>query len=195
MLLPRARPNWSAWQDSTCRSFGTPVERAQVSRQSDDLVRGLGTHPARLNFVDWPIMQMPSWQAVKPPPTKHVLRKYPRHLLSVPLTVHAISGCHASLAHGLTLDLSQGGVSAVLCGAVHVAQTVWLELQLPKGTLQTVANIRHARPAGAGLSSALLAPASKMAKLSASSGYPGNQLQALILCTSASLSLRLRRQA
>ena len=86
ILLLRARPNWSAGQDSTCRSFGTPVERAQVSRQSDELVRGLGTHPARLNFVDWPIMQMPSWQAVKPPPTKHVLRKYTRHLLSVPLT-------------------------------------------------------------------------------------------------------------
>jgi len=150
ILLLRARPNWSAGQDSTCRSFGTPVERAQVSRQSDDLVRGLGTHPARLNFVDWPIMQMPSWQAVKPPPTKHVLRKYPRHLLSVPLTVHAISGCHASLAHGLTLDLSQGGVSAVLCGAVHVEQTVWLELQLPKRTRQTLANIRHARPCRCG---------------------------------------------
>jgi hypothetical protein len=89
-------------------------------------------------------MQTPSWRAVKPPPTQHVLRRHPRHLLSVPVTVHEISGCHVSLAHGLTLDLSQGGVSAVLCGAVHVAQTVWLELNLPNGTLQALAIVRHA---------------------------------------------------
>jgi hypothetical protein len=129
---------------SICRSFGKPVQCSQVSRQSDDLVRGEGAHPALRNFVDWPIMQMPSWQAVKPLPTQRVLRKYPRHLLSVPVTVHKISGCRALQAHGLTLDLSHGGVSAVLCGAVRVAQTVWLELQLPNRTLHTLAIVRHA---------------------------------------------------
>jgi hypothetical protein len=95
-------------------------------------------------------MQTPSWHAVKPPPTQHILRKYPRYLLSVPVTVREVSGCRAFQAYGLTLDLSQGGVSAVLCGAVHVARTVWLELQLPDGALHTLATVRHASPCRCG---------------------------------------------
>jgi hypothetical protein len=95
-------------------------------------------------------MQTSSWQAVKPPPKQHVLRKYQRHLLSVPVQLYEISESDAVLAHGLTLDLSQGGVSAVLCGSVRVGATFRLELQLPNGTFGTRAIVRHARPGRCG---------------------------------------------
>jgi hypothetical protein len=100
----------------------------------------------RLDSKDSSTMQMPSWQAVKPPPTQHVLRKHPRYLLSVPVLVYESSGTDPAWAHGLTLDLSQGGVSAVLCGSLHVHQSFRLELCLPNRTLSALAIVRYSSP-------------------------------------------------
>ena len=88
-------------------------------------------------------MHTPSWQTVKPPPVQHVLRKHPRHLLSVPVLVFEVSGKGPPLAHGLTLDLSLGGIASVLCGSIEVGQTFQLELYLPNGRFRTLAIVRH----------------------------------------------------
>jgi len=70
-------------------------------------------------------------------------RRHPRYLLSVPVTVHRFTPWRPVVVHGLSLDISEGGASAVLCGAPAVGEAVLVSLQLPNAPLQSLAIVRH----------------------------------------------------
>jgi hypothetical protein len=87
------------------------------------------------------VLHSASWLVVKPNATVE-LRKSPRFLISVPIDVGPADG-DRFLIHGLTLDLSQTGVGALLCGTVTPDSTVRVRLHLPAGPIETLAIVQH----------------------------------------------------
>jgi hypothetical protein len=72
-----------------------------------------------------------------------VARRYPRFMISIPVVVTRPAMPDAPAVHGLSLDLSLGGVSAVLCGPPLVGETVYLSLQFAEASLESLAVVRH----------------------------------------------------
>lgn len=70
-------------------------------------------------------------------------RRHPRRLLSVPITVRSLMAGGIRASHGITLDLSEGGVGIVVEGGIGVGHTVEIELKLPDRELSVVAIVRH----------------------------------------------------
>jgi len=79
-----------------------------------------------------------------------VARRYPRFMISVPVIVTRPAMPDLPAVHGLSLDLSRGGLSAVLCGPPAVGETVYLTLQFAQVSLQSQAIIRHSSPTRSG---------------------------------------------
>jgi len=61
--------------------------------------------------------------------------------------------------HGMSLDLSRGGGSAVLCGPPAVGEMVRISLQFSEEPLDAVAMIRHSRSTRTGFEFLELSPA------------------------------------
>ena len=70
-------------------------------------------------------------------------RVHPRALFSVPLKLHHLRPGGVSTSRGLTLDLSQGGVGALVQIDLIVSEAIEIELQLPNGSLSAVAIVRY----------------------------------------------------
>ena len=70
-------------------------------------------------------------------------RRSPRALFSVPITLlHLMSG-GVRKARGITLDLSESGLGALVQGDLRVGETVEIDLPLPERMLNMVAIVRH----------------------------------------------------
>jgi c-di-GMP-binding flagellar brake protein YcgR len=61
--------------------------------------------------------------------------------------------------HGLSLDLSRGGASAVLCGPPAVGERVRLTLQFSGASLEIPAIVRHSHSTESGFEFVDLSPA------------------------------------
>ena len=70
-------------------------------------------------------------------------RRHPRFLISVLASLARTEPSGAPAVHGLSLDLSRGGASAVLCGPPTVGEIVRLSLEFSGATLETLAVVRH----------------------------------------------------
>src|SRR5215469_8879922 len=70
-------------------------------------------------------------------------RVHPRMLFSVPLRLHHLRPGGVSTSRGLTLDLSEGGVGALVQIDLIVGEAIEIELQLPNGSLSAVAIVRY----------------------------------------------------
>ena len=70
-------------------------------------------------------------------------RHHPRYLFTVPITVGRLSATGLNHSRGLTLEISEGGLSAVVCNPPKEGETVALNLHLPDGPLDTLAIVRH----------------------------------------------------
>lgn len=71
-------------------------------------------------------------------------RRHPRMLYSVPITLHQQRSAEAmDTAKGMSLDLSQGGLGAVVVGNLQVGHTFELEIRLPSGVVHATAVVRH----------------------------------------------------
>jgi hypothetical protein len=77
-------------------------------------------------------------------------RRYPRFLLSAPVSTRRFRGSRSRITKGITLDISMGGVSAMLCGPPPVGQLVALRVDLPETSLQANAVVRHSNPSRTG---------------------------------------------
>jgi c-di-GMP-binding flagellar brake protein YcgR len=77
-------------------------------------------------------------------------RRHPRFLLSSPLAVRRTLRSGSQVTRGLTLEISQGGLSAVLCGPPPVGERVSLKLHLQNSTFQARAIVRHSAPSRTG---------------------------------------------
>ena len=71
------------------------------------------------------------------------VRKHSRALLSVPLRLRHLMGGGIQTSRGITLDISEGGIGALVQGDLRLGETVELDLQLPGRLLNAIAIVRH----------------------------------------------------
>ncbi|HEX3822629.1 MAG TPA: PilZ domain-containing protein [Candidatus Sulfotelmatobacter sp.] len=74
---------------------------------------------------------------------EEAVRRHPRILFSVPITLRHLVAGGVKTSHGITLDLSEDGMGALVEGSLHIGDTVALELTLPDCALSAVAIVRH----------------------------------------------------
>jgi hypothetical protein len=70
-------------------------------------------------------------------------RQHARTLFSVPITVRHLCRGGVRTTRGMSLDLGEGGLGAIVQGDVHVGETVAIDLRLSEQLLTTVAIVRH----------------------------------------------------
>ena len=75
------------------------------------------------------------------------VRRHPRYLFSVPVTLGQLLGDGIRTTHGLTLEISEGGMSAVVEGDLRIGEIANVDLPLTAGALSAFAIVRH-RTAG-----------------------------------------------
>jgi len=62
----------------------------------------------------------------------------------IPITVRHLSRGGVRTVRGISLDLGEGGLGAIIEGDVHVGDTVAIDLRVTGQSLTTVAIVRHA---------------------------------------------------
>lgn len=77
-------------------------------------------------------------------------KPYPRHYFSAPVTTWGLLNSGPQVTHGLTLEISLGGLSAVLCGPPKRGERVSVRLNLLNVAFETLAIVRHSSPARTG---------------------------------------------
>lgn len=85
-------------------------------------------------------------------------RRHPRFFLSAPVTTRRLRAPRSRVTRGITLEISLGGVSAVLCGPPPVGERVSLRLKLRGSDLETRAIVRHSNAARTGFEFLNLTP-------------------------------------
>ncbi len=81
--------------------------------------------------------------SLKTQDTSIPVRRPARALFSVPITLHYLSGGGVRTTRGITLDISECGLGALVQGNLHVGDTVAIDLILHEHPLSTVAIVRH----------------------------------------------------
>jgi len=71
------------------------------------------------------------------------IRRYPRALFSVPISVYHLDVGGVRCSHGISLDISEGGLAALVQSGLEVGETVKIDLPLAKRAISTVAIVRH----------------------------------------------------
>ncbi len=82
--------------------------------------------------------------------TYNVHRRDARYVLSVGVSVQRFLRFGPFQTRGVTLDVSQHGMSALVCGAPRTGETVVIELALPDALLELLATVRHSSNAKSG---------------------------------------------
>jgi c-di-GMP-binding flagellar brake protein YcgR len=95
---------------------------------------------------------------VSPNPLYATARRHPRFLLSFPISLTRMGEPAQPVTHGLSLDLSCSGASAVLCSPPPVGETVRLSLQILDTPLETLAIVRHSHSTRSGFEFLDLSP-------------------------------------
>src|SRR5271165_2775684 len=106
-----------------------------------------------------PECTMATPDTVPPNPQYVTERRHPRFLLSFPLSLTRTGGPEQPVTHGLSLDLSRSGASAVLCSPPPVGETVRLSLQILDAPRETLAIVRHSDATRSGFEFLDLSPA------------------------------------
>jgi PilZ domain len=102
---------------------------------------------------------METIEVVASSPTYEVARRHPRFLLSFPVSLTRMGEPGQPVTHGLSLDLSRGGTSAVLYSQPAVGETVRLSLEILGAPLETLAIVRHSNSTHSGFEFLELLPA------------------------------------
>lgn len=89
-------------------------------------------------------------------------RRHPRALFSVPITLHHLSPGGVRTTRGISLDLGEGGLGAIVQGDVHVGDTVAIDFHLSEQLLTTVAIVRHASNVRSGFEFVGLTPEERL---------------------------------
>ena len=95
-----------------------------------------------------------------------IARRHPRALFTVPLTFRHLTGGGVHTSHGISLDISEGGIGALVQGTLRVGETVAIDLPLPMRTLSTVAIVRHTSTVNSGFEFVGLTPEERLQILS-----------------------------
>jgi len=94
------------------------------------------------------------------------VRRYRRSLFTVPLTLRHLTGHGVRTSHGISLDISEAGIGALVQGSLRVGETVAIDLPLPERTLSTVAIVRHTSSVSSGFEFVGLMPEERLQILS-----------------------------
>jgi c-di-GMP-binding flagellar brake protein YcgR len=71
-------------------------------------------------------------------------RRHQRVLYSVPIKIHCLMPGGVRTSRGISLDVSEGGMGALVQNDMMVGEAVEIDLQLPHYSLCVVALVRHA---------------------------------------------------
>ena len=88
----------------------------------------------------------------------NVRRREPRYVSSIPVTLQRFLRFGPFLTRGVTLDISMRGMSALVCGAPRVGETIVIELPLRDAPIEMLATVRHSSDAKSGFEFYPLSP-------------------------------------
>ena len=77
-------------------------------------------------------------------------RREPRYVSSTPVTLQRFLRFGPFVTRGMCLDISMRGMSALVCGAPRVGETVAIELPLSDAPVEMLATVRHSSEARCG---------------------------------------------
>jgi len=80
----------------------------------------------------------------------HVRRREPRYVSSMQVTLQRFLRFGPFVTRGVSLDISGRGMSALICGAPRVGETVMIALPLLDAPVETLATVRHSTDASSG---------------------------------------------
>src|ERR1035437_1535990 len=96
-----------------------------------------------------------------------VRRREPRYVGSMPITLQRFLRYGPAVTRGLSLDVSMRGMSALVCGAPRVGETVVIGLSLPEAPpgapVELLATVRHSSDARTGFEFYPLPPLAQQA--------------------------------
>jgi hypothetical protein len=103
---------------------------------------------------------------IHPEVKRHVghefFRQYPRVLFSMPITLRHLCRGGVRSAHGISLDLGEGGLGAIVQGQVHVGETVAIDFRLSEQPVTAVAIVRHSSNVRSGFEFVGLTPEERL---------------------------------
>ena len=79
-----------------------------------------------------------------------VRRREPRYVSSIAVTVQRFLRFGPFITRGVSLDISTQGMSALVCGAPRVGETVVIELPLRDALIDMLATVRHSTDSKSG---------------------------------------------
>lgn len=80
-----------------------------------------------------------------------VRRREPRYVACLPIALQRFT-CHGPyIIRGVSLDISLGGVSALVCGTPAIGESVVIELKLPTAIIDVPATVRYTTDEKSGL--------------------------------------------
>jgi c-di-GMP-binding flagellar brake protein YcgR len=115
-------------------------------------------------------MQVDTLPAPLAPHKYSIARKHPRAIFSVPITLHHLMAGGVAALHGISVDISEGGMGALVKGDLHEGETVEIDIQWPGHTLSLVAIVRHTSKIQAGFEFLGLRPEERVLIANASTG-------------------------
>jgi PilZ domain len=80
----------------------------------------------------------------------NVRRQEPRYVSSVPVGLQRFLRFGPFVTRGVSLDISLRGMSALVCGAPRVGETVVITLSLRDAPIEMLATVRHSSDAKSG---------------------------------------------
>ncbi|HYM75047.1 MAG TPA: PilZ domain-containing protein [Candidatus Dormibacteraeota bacterium] len=81
--------------------------------------------------------------AIKTYEAHEFVRHHPRILFSIPITIRHLCRGGVRSMPGVSLDLGEGGLGAIVQGDVQVGETVAIDFQLSDQSVTAVAIVRH----------------------------------------------------
>src|ERR1019366_9564443 len=88
----------------------------------------------------------------------HVRRREPRYVSSIPVTLQRFLRFGPFVTRGVCLDISIRGMSALVCGAPRVGETVAIGLPSSGAPVEMLATVRHSSDARSGFEFYPLSP-------------------------------------
>src|SRR5271157_2488489 len=88
----------------------------------------------------------------------NVRRREPRYVSTIPVALQRFLRFGPFLTRGMSLDISVRGMSALVCGAPRVGETVVISLSLPDAPVEMLATVRHSSDAKSGFEFYPLSP-------------------------------------
>src|SRR5689334_10432293 len=70
-------------------------------------------------------------------------RRHPRSLFSIPFELRSLAAREPSPLHGISLDISESGLGALVQGNLSVGESVQVDLPFGDKTVRIVAVVRH----------------------------------------------------